>query len=231
LEPKNQLTTPDKPEVSEAVEVLQRRWLSDNAFEIELTRPSALAFAPGQAVRLIHSSHERYYSIVSTPGDSTLTLCVHHVHRGIISPRLAEAAKGDVFRLTGPHGYFIFNPSPRTPVFVATGTGIAPFVSMVRSGIPDFILLHEVDLAQEFYYQDLFRDVASSYTPCLSDPSKTDSSLPGIFQGRAADFIEHRMAPGVYDFYLCGNQDMTSRVTLLVDEQFPGSSVFREVFF
>lgn len=231
MENKNHLTTPNKPDAIQTVEVLQRRWLSDNAFEIELTRPPALAFAPGQSVRLMHESHERYYSLISTPKDATLTLCVYHVPQGFLSPVLAQAAPGDVFRLTGPHGYFIFNPSPRTPVFVATGTGIAPFVSMGRSGISDFILLHEVDLAEDFYYQSLFRDMASSYTPCLAAPSKTDASLPGIFHGRAVDFIKNRLAPGVYDFYLCGKQEMTSRVTLLVDEQFPGSSVFREVFF
>jgi len=231
LEKKNHSTTPDNPGASQTVEVLQRRWLSDNAFEIELTRPPALEFAPGQAIRVIHDSIERYYSLISTPQDSTLRICVYHIPRGSLSPVLAAAEIGASIRITGPHGYFTFSTSGRTPVFAATGTGIAPFVSMGRSGMSDFILLHEVELAEDFYYQDLFLNIASSYTPCLSAPATADSSLPGIFHGSAADFIKNRLAPGVYDFYLCGKREMTSRITLLADELFPGSNVFREVFY
>ena len=45
---------------------------------------------------------------------------------------------------TGPHGYFTFRDFRLKPVFVATGTGIAPFVSMVRAGAKGFIVLHGV---------------------------------------------------------------------------------------
>ncbi|CAB1073371.1 hypothetical protein D1AOALGA4SA_1841 [Olavius algarvensis Delta 1 endosymbiont] len=231
MDKKTNLMTSSNTDTINTVEVLQRRWLSDSAFEIELTRPPAFEFAPGQAIRLIHDSIDRYYSIISTPEDTTLTLCVYYVPRGILSPVLAQTAVGDVFSLTGPHGYFTFTPSIRTPVFVATGTGIAPFVSMGRSGLSEFILFHEVQLATDFYYRELFRALASSYTPCLAAPSSTEAPPPGIFHGRAADFIKDRLAPGVYDFYLCGYREMTSRVTLLVDDQFPGSNVFREVFY
>lgn len=230
MEKKPDLITSDNTDTIQTAEVLQLRWLSDNAFEIELTRPPALEFVPGQSVCLIHESHERYYSIISTPEDSTLTLCVHHVPRGRLAPALAAAEIGASFPITGPHGYFTFIPSGRTPVFVATGTGIAPFVSMGRCAVADFILLHEVESATDFYYQDLFRKIAASYTPCLAAPAVAGSS-PGIFHGSAADFINKRLAPGSYDFYLCGKREMTSQVTLLVDEQFPGSNVFREVFY
>jgi len=231
LEKNTDSSTPENTDAVQTVEVLRRRWLSDNAFEIELTRPPEFEFAPGQGIRLIHESIGRYYSIISNPGDATLTLCVYHVPRGSMSPLLARAGTGDVFHITGPHGYFIYTPSIRAPVFVASGTGIAPFVSMGRSGLSDFILFHEVDMAADLYYQDLFRTLASSYTPCLAGPSTAESPPPGMFHGSAADFIQDRLAPGVYDFYLCGGREMTSRVTLLADDQFPGSNVFREVFF
>jgi ferredoxin-NADP reductase len=114
---------------------------------------------------------------------------------------------------------------------VATGTGIAPFVSMGRSGIIDFILLHEVEFTSDFYYQDLFRKIASKYIPCLLGASTADLSPPGTFQGNAAGFINKNLPPASYDFYLCGEREMTREVTLLADEHFPGSYVFREVFF
>jgi len=213
------------------VELLQRRRLTENAFEIELTRPPSFEFNAGQTIRFIHQSMERYYSLISTPDDPTLVICVYYVPQGNFSPLLANSKIGAAFRITGPHGYFTFNPSERSPVFVATGTGIAPFVSMGRSGLADFIILHEVESVQELYYRDLFRKIASKYIPCLLLPSAADLSTAGTFQGTAADFIKNNVPPASYDFYLCGERDMTREVTLLADEHFPGSYVFKEVFF
>ena len=224
-------TTPDNPGAIQTVELLQRRWLSKNAFEIELTRPPELAFKPGQTICFIHEAMERYYSLLSTPDDPTLVLCVYYVPQGSFSPVLADAEIGTRFNVTGPHGYFTFNRSEREPVFVATGTGIAPFVSMGRSGITDFILLHEVESTEDLYYQDLFREIASNYVPCLPQTSATDPLPPGTFRGNAAGFLKQNLPPASYDFYLCGEREMTRQVTLLADEQFPGSYVFKEVFF
>jgi ferredoxin-NADP reductase len=223
--------TSDNPSAIQSVEMLQRRWLSQNAFEIELTRPPAFKFKAGQTICFIHESMQRYYSLLSAPDDPTLKLCVYHVPRGSFSPVLADAAIGTPFSITGPHGYFTFNRSERAPVFVASGTGIAPFVSMGRSGIADFILLHEVELAEDLYYQDLFREIASNYVPCLPQTSATDPLPPGTFRGNAAGFLKQNLPPATYDFYLCGERDMTREVTLLADEHFPGSYVFKEVFF
>jgi len=224
-------TTPDNPGAIQTVELLQRRWLTKNVFEIELTRPFEWAFKPGQTICFVHESIQRHYSLLSTPDDPTVALCVYYVPRGDFSPVLADAEIGTRFDITGPHGYFTFNLSDRSPVFVATGTGIAPFVSMGRSGITDFILLHEVESAADLYYQSLFRKIASKYVVCLSEPLSDDPLPPGAFQGNAADFIKKNLAPAIYDFYLCGEREMTRQVTLLADEHFPGSHVFREVFF
>jgi len=231
LEKKAVSTPPDNPDTIQIVELLQRRRLTENAFEFELTRPPAFEFKAGQTIRFIHESMERYYSLVSTPDDPTLVFCVYYVPQGNFSPILANAKIGASFRITGPHGYFTFNPSERPPVFVATGTGIAPFVSMGRSGVADFIILHEVESVQDLYYRELFGKIASKYIPCLLAPSAADLLPSGKFQGKAADFIKHNLPPASYDFYLCGERDMTGEVTLLADEHFPGSYVFKEVFF
>jgi len=224
-------TPPDNSDTIHIVELLQRRRLTENAFEIELTRPPSFEFKAGQTIRFIHESLERYYSLISTPDDPTLVICVYYVPQGNFSPILANANIGDAFRITDPHGYFTFNPSERSPVFVATGTGIAPFVSMGRSGVADFIILHEVESVQDLYYRDLFRKIASKYIPCLLVPSAADLSPSGTFQGKAVDFIKENLPSASYDFYLCGERDTTREVTLLADEHFPGSYVFKEVFF
>ena len=224
-------TTLNNPGAIQTVELLQRRWLTKNAFEIELTRPPSLEFKAGQTICFVHESMQRYYSLLSTPDDATLALCVYYVPRGNFSPVLAKAQIGTPFSVTGPHGYFTFNRSERTPVFVATGTGIAPFVSMGRSGVTDFIILHEVEFAEDLYYQDLFNKIASNFVPCLLETSSADPWPPGTFHGNAAGFLKKNLAPTVYDFYLCGEREMIRGVTLLVDARFAGSRVYTEVFY
>lgn len=230
---KRETTSPpaDNPDGVRIVELLQRRRLSDNAFEIELTRPPSFEFEAGQNIRFIHDSVERYYALISGPEDPTLALCVYHLPQGRFSPVLAAAEPGATFRITGPHGYFTFRPSERKPVFVASGTGVAPFVSMGRSGVADFEILHEVEAAEDFFYRELFQQIASSYIPCIPESPAGKDSAADAFCGSAADYVKNNLPPAAYDFYLCGERNMTRAVTLLVDDQFPGSYVFKEVFF
>ena len=129
--------------------ILKRSWCSKKTFEIEFTRPPEFSFTPGQRIRFIYGPYERDYSLVSGADDSTLRICVRKVENGIFSPVLASVEEGHTFEFTGPHGYFTFHVTPRPPVFAATGTGIAPFVSMVKSGVSDFILLHGVSSLQD----------------------------------------------------------------------------------
>lgn len=212
-------------------ELISRHWLSKKAFEIELSRPPGFQFKAGQTIRFIHGDIERYYSIISAPGDPTLALCIRSIEGGKFSPTLASADIGTRFKLTGPHGYFTFNTSPRPPVFVATGTGIAPFVSMARSGVSKFTLLHGVSSVEDLYYEHLFRQITSNYIPCTSDPTADERMLSGRFQGWVSDYIRKNLHRTEHDFYLCGRDEMVRDVTLLIDDCFPGSRVFIEVFF
>lgn len=48
---------------------------------------------------------------------------------------------------------------------------------------------------------------------------------------KASEYLAKRLTPSDYDFYLCGEREMIRNVTLLVDERFPGSLLYREVFY
>lgn len=211
--------------------LIKRKWLSEKAFEIEIERPPDFGFIPGQNIRFVHGDMERYYSIISTPDEPTIELCIRFIQDGRFSPVLASAEPGFRLHFTGPHGYFTFKSFKRPSVFVATGTGIAPFLSMARSGIRDFKLLHGVSHPDDLYYQSFFRKTASLFIPCLSDSIPDDSELPGTFYGRVTDYIRKELPRSEYDFYLCGRKEMVRDVTLLVDDFFQGSFVFNEVFF
>ncbi len=202
-----------------------RTWLSERAFQIELDRPSGFRFLPGQSITLASGSVERDYSVACAPDSARLTLCVRRVPHGLLSSLLAAAPLGTSLTFTGPHGYFLFRQSPRPAVFVATGTGVAPFLSMAGAGVSGFTMLHGARNANELYYEKHLRAASAQYVPCL-----TEGTVPGCFTGRVSAWARERLAPQAYDFYLCGSREMIRDVTLLVDERFPGSLVLTEIF-
>ena len=207
--------------------LLNRRWLSHVTFELEFTKPASFSFTPGQRIQLFREELDREYSLVSTPLDDTITLCIRLVKGGKFSSALSTARKGEPFTFYGPLGYFMFVPSPRRAIFVATGTGIAPFVAMSRSGVKDFTLLHWVPDAQDLYYRDLFESVQCDYIPCLSKVIEEGDR----FGGRVTDYLSRVLPRSPYDFYLCGRGDMVRDVTHIVDELFPGSLLYTETFY
>lgn len=208
--------------------LVERRRLSDNTFEAVFSRPFGFEFTAGQRIRLIHGGLERDYSLASAPDDAALVLCIRRVATGRFSPLLSSTPVGTAFTFSGPHGYFVFQPSARPPVFVATGTGVAPFAAMARAGVSGFTLLHGVRQAGECYYATLFRSKARRYVACLSEE---DPSEGGTFHGRVTDYLASHLEPDRYDFYLCGRAEMVRDVIWLVDDRFPGSMVYTEIFY
>jgi len=216
-----------KPNKSYTLYLRNRFWLSARTFEIELSRPDGFAFIPGQRIRFTGRSQVKDYSLISIPSDPFLSLCIRKVEDGDFSPRLAHADMDTPFDISGPYGYFTHRRSTRSIVLVATGTGISPFVSMVRSGLKDFTLLHGVRSPEELYYASLFQAAAAVYVPCLSGG---DHMKEG-FSGRVTDYLNTRLPVGSYDFYLCGSSRMIRDVTLIVDDRFPESYVYTEIYY
>lgn len=211
-----------------AAQLVNRRWLSQKTFEITFSKPASYDIRAGQRIRIYHQTLERDYTPVSAPQDPEITFCIRNVEAGQFTPVLSTAEIGTRFAISGPDGYFTFKPSPRPPVFVATGTGIAPFCAMVRAGTAGFTLLHGVDEPHELYYRAEFESAADRYIPCISD-DKTSSSE--YFSGRVTDYLERHLTAAQYDFYLCGRREMIREVTWLVDERFEGSLIYSEQFY
>jgi benzoate/toluate 1,2-dioxygenase reductase subunit len=219
----------DRPII--AGELLGRRWLSRTAFELELGSPVPFKFLPGQRIRLVLGEAQRDYSLVSSPADETIRLCVRRVEGGIVSSSLAVMEPSTPLHFIGPLGYFIFRSTERLAVFVATGTGVAPFVSMSRAGTRDFLLLHGVRWTEDLFYESDLRRAAVRYIPCVSGGKEEETLPQDGFVGRVTQYLAHRLPKGHYDFYVCGRGDMIRDVTRLVDERFPGSLLYSETFY
>ena len=226
MEGLNSATGISGPKLPFTSRLLGRNGLSDSAFEVEMERPAEFRFLAGQSIRVFAEETGRDYSLAGAPTAGTLSLCVRLVKGGAVSPFLAASPPGASLTFTGPHGVFTFSESARPVVWAATGVGIAPFRSMVRDGATGFTLLHGVRQGGELFYRKELEDSAGRYVPCLSR-----ETAAGCFSGRVTAWAAANLAPGAYDIYLCGNRRMVRDFLVLVDQRFPGSRVFTEIFF
>ncbi len=118
---------------------------------VQDTRHFKLVFGPnddfdfeaGQFVNIISAKEgkpiKRAYSIASPPiWKGWIELCWRKIHCGTLTPLLWNLKKGDRLQIQGPLGHYTIKPPiPKKLIFVSTGTGIAPFRSMIHT------LLHQ----------------------------------------------------------------------------------------
>jgi benzoate/toluate 1,2-dioxygenase reductase component len=102
-------------------------------FSLQAERP--MAFLPGQYVNLqVPGTKEtRSYSFSSAPNQTELSFLIRDVPEGLMSTYMrSKANTGDFMMFTGPYGSFYLRPPVRPILMLAGGTGLAPFLSMLR---------------------------------------------------------------------------------------------------
>ncbi len=161
----------------------------------------------------------RAYSIASPPGDDNrFALCLNRVQDGYMSNFLCDMKEGDEIRCQGPFGNFILRPPLRDTLFIATGTGIAPFRSMLHWLLADpvrhqnrqFCLVFGNRTEQDIYYHKEFLSLASQhanfqYLPTLSRGGPDWQGLRGYVQEHVPRIVQGRTDMHAY---ICGLDKM-----------------------
>jgi len=218
------------PAVSTAFhKIRQIRFLTENTFVLRLDRGNT-QFRAGQhiIVGLIGELNQREYSVYSGEKDDYLEILVREVVDGNVSLQLEHCKPGQLLQVNGPFGSFgleSFDMLSRKLVFIASGTGIAPFHSFVRSypGI-NYTLIHGVRYNNEAYEKNDYDP--RRYILCTSKESK------GGFKGRVTRFLPGYPVEPDMLFYLCGNNSMIYEVYhILKDKGIADENIFSEVYF
>ena len=202
--------------------------ISPNVFVISWKRTNE--FEPGQVIKIAADLHEppRIYSICSGNKEEEIYVLFNIKPAGNLTPRLAQMKTGDEIFVSDPYGSFACDESPAH--FIATGTGIAPFYSMIRSGrFRNKTLIHGVSYASQFYFEDfLEKELGDRYIRCCS------RETTGVhFPGRITDYLLGRdELPKGDKYYLCGQALMVVEVRdLLIQKGVPYGQIHAEIFF
>jgi ferredoxin--NADP+ reductase len=186
-------------------------------------------FIPGQVVKIgiDQTIPPRIYSLCSGNHEEEARILFNIKEGGKLTPKLASFIPGEKILVSKPYGSFTGNNKPAW--WIATGTGIAPFYSMFRSGLSENKkLIHGVRYLNQFYFEDeLEMALGDNYIRCCSGESSCNT-IPGRVTQYLAG-IDH--FPPV-NYYLCGSAIMVVEVRdLLIQKGVPFSTIFAEIYF
>jgi ferredoxin--NADP+ reductase len=208
--------------------VTENRHWTDNLFSLRV-KGAPVAFEAGQFVRIaLDIGGERVaraFSFVNPPQDALLEFYGVIVPEGPLSPRLAKLEPGDALYVAGnPAGFLTLSevPDAETLWLVATGTGLAPFLAILRTEAPwrrfrNVVLVHAVRYASELAYQELIRQTRARYVTFVSReaaPGSLAGRIPAaIADGRLEQAAGVPLAPETSHVMLCGNPQMLKDAT------------------
>ena len=186
-------------------------------------------YQPGQFISIFAEkdgkSISRPYSITSPPEQKDhLELCIKVVEGGFMSNYLHHVAPGTRLKSIGPLGRFIMpEPVEKDVVFVSTGTGVAPFISMIghmfAMGYDAGI---ELVFGVRYVYDLIYREQLEAWErehdnfrfyPTISRPETPEwTGRVGYVQKIIESEVEDKSRK---DVYICGLHDMVEQVTRL----------------
>lgn len=201
--------------------------ISPGVFVISFRRD--FDFIPGQVIK-IGTDHEhppRIYSICSGNKEKEIQVLFNIKEDGFLTPKLAGMVPGEKILVSEPYGSFIGTQDPAW--WIATGTGIAPFYSMLRSGMgKNKQLIHGVRYLNQFYFEDeLEYELAENYVRCCSQESSCD-----VYPGRVTKYLSEITDFPKVKYYICGKPVMVVEVRdLLIEKGIPYENINAEIYF
>lgn len=218
-------------------------------FTFELTDPETIEFTAGQYIQLQCPPYKgnpeevwRAYSLASDPRQThQIDLIIRRVPGGICTTWCFEYLhKGDAVRMSGPYGDFYLRQTDSPKIFIAGGSGIAPFVSilwqMQNSGDTRQVVFYfganrQEDLCLLEEMKHFEQNLANfRFVPVIANPSPT-----GGWSGRTGLVTEavqrdFERLDG-WEGYLCGGPGMIeAAVRVLNNLGIPNEKIFFDKF-
>ena len=202
--------------------------LSSGIFLIGFKRP--FLFRAGQVIgiALQQNGPRRLYSICSGEQDEEIRILYKVVEDGYLTTLLSGLETGETLWITEPGGEFTGDRDPA--VWIATGTGVAPFYSMLRSGLAEQkrVILGNRYLEQFHFFDEFETQLGENYIRCCT--AETDE---GVYSGRVTQYLAEQaeLDPKLM-YYLCGSAEMVVETRdILISKGIPFDRIISEIYF
>jgi ferredoxin/flavodoxin---NADP+ reductase len=208
--------------------IVENQEVAPGVYVLSVERP--FDFIPGQVVALTSSKTipPRMYSVCSGKHDKLLQILYNVKPQGLLTTQLARLQSRDKIYLSPPSGSFY--PKLQNSWWIASGTGIAPFISQVLSeNVQNVHLIHGARSLDGFYFQKLLENKAGvEYVRCCSGEAH-----PHIYSGRLTKYLKENTELPLDDmFFLCGSPEMVVDTRdLLIAKGIEFSKIGSEIYF
>ena len=212
--------------------------LSDNIVEVTLRLPptAQFSFLEGQFIDVVGPNMiRRSYSIASNSKCAEIKLLIKKVKSGVLSKYwFCEAKPEDLLRIEGPKGTFFIRNLDKELVFLATGTGIAPIMSMLDE-LESKEINKEVYLVwgnrspDNFVWEPKYKNLQVQFFPVISQEVKNWSGFNGYVQDVAVSELSINWKNA--SVYACGSNKMIhSAKKLLASSGLDEKQYFSDAF-
>lgn len=186
-------------------------------------------FNPGQVLKIAADNNHppRIYSICSGNTEKEIRILFNIKDDGFLTPKLAAMIQGEQILVSKPYGSFL--GTHEKAWWIATGTGVAPFYSMVKSGLTlQKKLIHGARYLNQFYFEDeLEPELNENYVRCCSAESSCNTT-----PGRVTDYLNDIQNLPDVKYYICGQALMVVEVRdLLILKGIKFENIMAEIYF
>jgi ferredoxin-NADP reductase len=198
-------------------------------FRLEPLEGKVPPFTPGQAV-FLHilgadgaTLERKPYSVASGPDPGHIELCIKMIH-GRLTGKLEKLGVGAVVGIEGPMGHFVYNGQAKA-AFIGGGTGVAPFMSMLRhiaaSGkAGTFVLFYSVRDRQEIIYREELERLSKA-NPGIKVVTTLTREEPSDWAGECGRInhemlVKHIGQPGEFEWWICGPAEMVKSMRVCI---------------
>ena len=200
------------------VKIIRQREIAPGVFVLSFIRP--WDFTAGQVVGLAGNENDeaRLYSIASGELDEEVDILYNINPEGKLTPWMAQLNTADSLWVSEPFGSFKGDVEPAW--WIASGTGIAPFVSMFRTGLhKNKKIIHGGRDLHSFYFNEIIEpELKENYIRCCS---------------RITQYLKEQTSlPTNEKYYLCGSAEMVVDARdILIEKGIPFNNIISEIYF
>lgn len=206
--------------------------------DIQCVTPDTIDFVPGQFINIeIAEGVYRPYNICSAKTKTNeFSIVVNTSRPGQGTEFFLKVGVDDTISFIGPSGRFNFHtPGNKKLLFIATSSGIAPFISIIQNNVTKFPnnmfnLLFGVRTKEDVLFHDWLKQMSENknftYKICLSGEKSINNN--NFYLGRVTKLLENVAVDGA-DYYICGSPEMVEDAKRIINtKRFDNISIYTE---
>ncbi|MFV0392083.1 MAG: ferredoxin--NADP reductase [Paludibacteraceae bacterium] len=204
------------------------RQVASNVYVLSYARGHEFTSGQIVAIDVEPNGTPRLYSIASGEREKEIDILFDEKPEGKLTPIFSKLEVGAEIYVSEAFGDFRCDDADAW--WIASGTGVAPFVSMLRSGMgKGKKLIHGARFDENFYFSDVIeKELGENYIRCASQDMETN-----FYRGRLTHRLRDLKAvPKEIRYYLCGSPEMVVEVRdILIQKEIPFQNIISETYF